>query len=721
MKQLRPPGLLLLLLLALPAGAAESEPPRFHIESVRGDVSYDLKGGVAVITNGVIVRYAEAVLTADNASLNQDTGEVRAQGNVVLTRNGHLWRGEALFYNFKTRQMGADSFRVGLAPFFAEGQSVFADQTNQLIRATQAYVTTDDVADPGYRIRGKTMTVVPGRYAEFKNATLYLGSVPVFFWPYYRHNLGQQAHKLTPGYRSAYGPYLLYTYTPNWGSNFVTEFHVDYRAKRGVGVGPTVTYDLGSAGHGKLDYYFAHDNEPGTNDTTGLPIDPNRHRLAFQHDVTLATNFYGKAVVNYQSDPQFIRDFFESEYNRNPMPGSFVDATRFWPNYSLSVLAQPKVNDFFDTVERLPDVKLTAARQQLGPVPVFYEGESSVGWFRNETNGTPPYSAWRADTFHQLLYPQTLFGWLNLTPRVAGRFTHYSEADGDGATTTDADRWIFNTGAELSFKASRVWRNATNRLFDVNGLRHIVEPMFNYSYTPTPNKRPLELPQFDALLPSLRPQPIDFPRFNSIDSIDSENTLRLGLRNKFQTRRAEGIDSLVDWDLFVDWRLDPRADQQTFGDLMSAMDIKPRSWLTFNSEVRYGVSDGVLREANHTFYIQPGTAWSVAFGHRYFRQDPTYGINSEDNLFTSSVYLRLNENWGFRASHRFEATDGTLEEQIYSLYRDLRSWTAALSFRVREDRTGPSDFGVAVTFSLKAFPSFGLGDVADRPTTLLGY
>ena len=62
-----------------------------------------------------------------------------------------------------------------------------------------------------------------------------------------------------------------------------------------------------------------------------------------------------------------------------------------------------------------------------------------------------------------------------------------------------------------------------------------------------------------------------------------------------------------------------------------------------------------------------------------------------------------------------------MEEQSYSLYRDFRSWTGALTFRVRDRRTaGPKDYTIAVTFSLKAFPRFGLGDDSNKPTLLLG-
>jgi hypothetical protein len=257
-------------------------------------------------------------------------------------------------------------------------------------------------------------------------------------------------------------------------------------------------------------------------------------------------------------------------------------------------------------------------------------------------------------------------------------------------------------------------------LLDVTELRHIIEPSVNYVYVSTPSRAPRQLPQFDAELRSLRLLPIDFPDYNSVDSIDSQNTLRFGLRNKLQTKRAEGIDNLLNWGLYTDWRLKPRPDQSTFADLYSDLDLKPRSWLTINSETRLSLNEGQMRMANHTATFTPNETWSWKIGHRYLREDPAFGLESGNNLVLSSFYYRFNENWAIRFTHHFEARDGTMEEQYYTLYRDLRSWTAALTLRFRSNRQGPDDFTVALTFSLKAFPRFRLGQDRDEPSYLLG-
>ena len=305
------------------------------------------------------------------------------------------------------------------------------------------------------------------------------------------------------------------------------------------------------------------------------------------------------------------------------------------------------------------------------------------------------------------------------------------------------DRSVFNAGVELSFKASSTWANASSSLLDVDGLRHIVQPLANYIYVPEPDKRPWELPQFDRELQTLRLRPIDFPDYNSIDNIDSRNVVRLGIRNRLQTKRNGQVDDLLNWELFTDWRLETNEGESRFNDIYSDLELKPRSWLLLGSEVRFDPNDRLLNEANHTISLLPNDRWSWTLGHRYLRDlspdelrerypyDPFFRQKIDgkwrwgndrrwgNDLLFSRFYYRLNEEWGFRMIHQFEASDGTMEEQSYSVYRDFTSVTAGLRFRLRDHRSGKDDFSVSLVFSLKAMPSVGLGNDSNRLETRL--
>ncbi len=711
-------------LLLLGGMLCAGEPEVIELRSLgdEGEFEYDEATGEASSPDGVEIRYGDARLTARRVRFHRVTGEVLAEGDVQLIRGGELWSADRLRYNFLTRTLGSDHFRAGMTPFFAGGDGLGGSLTNQIHSATNAFVTLDDYSRPAYRVRARTLTFVPGKYLEARGATLMLGRVPVFYLPRYRHYFDRNPNRfeVKPGFRSVYGPYLLTAYHWAPGTNLETSVRLDLRQRRGVGAGLELRGNLGAWGTNDLTTYYTYDHEAGTN-ALSETLDPHRWRVRLGHSAFLRTNLVFRGLLHAQSDEYVVRDFLERQHRENPQPQSHANLNQLWSNFSLDVLAQGQLYDFYETVERLPDIKLTGTRQQLGGAPFYYESESSAAYLRRRFahDVTPHYAAFRADTYHQLLLPQTVWGWLYLTPRAGGRFTWYSEQEGEGTVLDSEHRWVFNTGAEVSTKASRLWQGARSRLLEVDGLRHIVEPSVNYVFVPDPSVEPARLPQFDYELDSFRLLPVDYPEYNAIDAINSQHAIRFGLRNRLQTRRAAGLENLAHWALLLDWRLDPRPDQRTYGDLYSELELRPRSWLLLSSEIRYDLNETTLRMAHHTLSLEPGERWSWRFGHRYLLEVPGQGPDSGNNLFISSLRFKLNEDWSFRAVQYFEARDGNLDEQFYVVQRDFRSWTGALVFRMRNPRVGSEDYTVGVMLSLKASPRYSLNSDRDYHHSLL--
>ena len=740
----RAPAIFLLVLFAalFPVIVRAQQEPGWEVEALNqimpgappGGVTYDMASGMAIGTN-VFVKYGAATLMADSATVNWQSGEVLADGHVRIESGDQIWVGEHIRYNFKTHQMQSAEFRTGKPPVFAAGRELSGDISNKTYNARHVFVTTDDVSHPAIRVHASRIKIVPGKYVEMWNAVLFMDGVPSFYFPFYRRSLGEHANNFNflPGDSSAYGPYLLSTYT--WYLDDVADggLRLDYREKRGVGTGPELNLHLDRWGEAAFKYYYVHDQEPNQS-TNNLPlfgnIPQNRQWFYFTYQATPFTNLNVKSMVNYQSDPLVLHDFAEGAYTANPQPNTFTEVDKYWENWDLDAETTPRINTFFDQVERLPDVKLTGFRQQILDTPFYYESESSAGYYRKmfaDTNNPalPYYSAARADTYHQLLLPWTFFGWLNVAPHAGGRFTYYSEESGPGATDEETYRKIFDTGTEVSFKVSRLWVGATNSLLDIDGLRHIIEPSVNYVFVPRPSTLPPQLPQFDTQLPSLLLLPVQFPDYNDIDAIGSENVIRFGLRNTLQTKRAGQLDTLLDWNLMLDWNLRPNSQtnfiflqpQKTFNDLYSKLSFRPRPWITLESQLRYDIDAGELNMTFHQLAFTPNDRWSWGVGHWYLR---SAFLGTGENFITSTMFYRLNDNWGLRATHDFDAQSGRLQGQYYTLYRDFRSWTGAVTFRVQDNGVGPTDYTVAFTFSLKANPHYHLGQDTVEPDHLVG-
>ena len=96
------------------------------------------------------------------------------------------------------------------------------------------------------------------------------------------------------------------------------------------------------------------------------------------------------------------------------------------------------------------------------------------------------------------------------------------------------------------------------------------------------------------------------------------------------------------------------------------------------------------------------------------------GTWTENNYVTSTFFVRVSDNWSVRATHNFNSDTGRLQEQFYTLYRDLRSWTGAVTFRVQDNVGSTTDFTIAFQLSLKASPSSHVGDDVVNRERLVG-
>ncbi len=236
-----------------------------------GIVEVSETGDIVTATN-FYVKYGDTFLTADSGTIHPQSGEIEADGRVRIEQAGGLWVGEHINYNFKTHQMRSEQFRTGKPPVFAAGRDLQGDISNKVYSARNILVTTDDVSDPAVYVRASRMRMVPGQYIEAWNAVVFLDGVPAFYYPYYQRNLGPHANNFNfqPGYRSAFGPYLLGTYS--WWLNDTMDgvVHADYRERRGVGAGPDLNLHLDRWGDVMFKYYYLHDQTPNSSEGTNI-------------------------------------------------------------------------------------------------------------------------------------------------------------------------------------------------------------------------------------------------------------------------------------------------------------------------------------------------------------------------------------------------------------------------------------------------------------------
>ncbi len=394
------------------------------------------EGGVGIAEGNVQIHYGDVSIYTNYAEYNPDTRDVLLIGDVRIYTADNLFTGQRALYNLESKQIRALEFQGENFPLRFRALSLRAPSLSEF-RVTDALFTTDDSSEPDFRIKARSVRIYPDSRVIFSNTTVYIGNVPVFWFPYlfaYTNNTGFQ---FRPGYDSRWGYFLLtgYSFPIGTGGKVLGTVNADYRTELGFGTGFDAVFQFGKddRSFGNFRSYYAYDINP--EDQVGGPGEPpesgdhDRYRITFQNRLFVTDDIYATFDINKLSDIDFLEDYFPNEFRVDPQPDTYISLTKWSEFYTLTLLTRFRVNDFFQTTERLPELALDIKQHQIFGLPVYYDGETSAGNYRRLfPDGTidPNYESARFDTFHQLSYPKTYFGWLSLIPRVGVRGTYYS-------------------------------------------------------------------------------------------------------------------------------------------------------------------------------------------------------------------------------------------------------------------------------------------------------
>ncbi|MGC2353278.1 MAG: hypothetical protein WA496_07775, partial [Candidatus Udaeobacter sp.] len=597
--------------------------------------------------------------------------------------------------------------------------------------------TTHDSARPDFHLHARKIRIYEKDRVIMQYVTAYIGNVPVFWWPYLYQSLNETfSFTVSPAYLSSWGPSLLTQVTFPITDNIHGRLRLDYFGRRGPAIGfdPVIDYGKDDNSQARLKTFYIQDQNPNLNQTT-VPrqnVPTGRYRLSLEDRTNFSDDIYGIANTTKLSDQYVMQDFYQGEFQIDPVPDNVVALTKANPFFTITGIARFQANEFFTTTERLPEVVLDIKRHALFGGPIFYEGESGFADLQlqfPQGAGFENYGTTRLDTFHQLTYPNTYFGWLSIVPRVGYRGTYYGKTWDLGSTTFvppsnplvpdfilpppttanpvkfdgDTFRSVFNTGAEASFKISRTWENVQSRAVGLDGLMHVIQPFTDFSYVKEDGPNPTSILEFDRFEPSTQLRAIDFPQFTTIDSIDSWTVWRVGVRNRLETRRDDQTITWLELDTFLDVNFENPYDRTDYSNFFNNLRFTPLPWMSFTINSQVPAFAKGFTEVNTFASVQPVANLQLSFGHRYLNDNPFFQNSS---LFVVGGYYRLNDNWGVGVQEQYEATTRILEEQRYSIYRDLSSWVASFGGVIR-DNSGVNEYGVLFTITLKAFPKFG--------------
>ncbi|MDP3804171.1 MAG: hypothetical protein Q8Q87_01310 [Candidatus Omnitrophota bacterium] len=694
----------LILALSSFAGAEEKIPGQFSTKEpivVNGDkVEYFHEKKQVDGSGNISITYKDVLLTCDKITVYLDTKESIAEGNVRVTQKDAYFTGDKMNYNFDTRKGTILNGYVNAKPFYGKAKEVDKLANKDQANLNYGYITTCDLAKPHYRVQSKEVKIYLNDKVVAKHIFFYVGNVPILYFPYYVQPLNEKKSHITviPGRSREWGYYALTAYRYYLDDKNRGDLLLDYRAKKGLGVGVNHYYYSKDIGEGALKFYYTRENDIPAYYPTGQIRSRYRWQVRHRWDMGEETDTFATVEFNRLSDRDVIKDYFYKEYEElGSMPDNYISFLTQKRDYSSEFLIRGRFDKFYDVVERLPEYRIDIPNYRLlRDMPVYHQAYASASYLNHTFDNTAAYpgrkdlSAVRVDTYNRLSYAARLFRAISVTPYAGVEETYYSRNRwGD----TNLVRGAFNAGVDNSIKFYKIYEVQTNALgLNINNLRHIITPTANYFYTHQPTISPDNLNQFD-----------------SIDAVDTRNGVSLGLENRLQTKRLEG-DQMKSVDLAT-LRIDTNymfrlksnnwdLKYDKFDKINFALELVPYSWAYLQAKVTVNPKLPTVENESIDLVASGGDKWSLAVSNRYENVE-----TGTSNLVTMDGMYKISEKWKVRAYERFNARKGYLEEQEYTISRDLHCWIAEFVFNVKSNQ----DMSFWFVMHLKAFPSYPVG------------
>jgi hypothetical protein len=338
--------------------------------------------------------------------------------------------------------------------------------------------------------------------AQMRDVRLKSEGMTVFYWPFMRSNLERPDMPLKSvriGNDSIWGT----TVESRWylsrllglrepdGTNGT--FDLDYLSKRGVGTGMDVDYAQEDR-LGKISGYLIDDRGEDRLGRVDFrrdlkPPEDLRGRFDWVHRQFMPYNWQVTAGIDYESDENFLESYRRHEFNTDADRETYVHLKRIEDNWGLAFLAKGRINNFADELQEAPTGEYHLTGQSIFDDSMTLYSDTQGGAYR-QLIGKDHATAMNEEVFGfgthrtELDMPMWLGG-IKAVPFVAGT-VGYDERSGfnrslvdgsnPGGDPNDNTVGIGEAGVRASSEYWKTYPDVKSRLWDLDGLRHIVRP-----------------------------------------------------------------------------------------------------------------------------------------------------------------------------------------------------------------------------------------------------
>ena len=685
--------------------AVEGVPIDIFADDIDTWIEKDVR--IVVATGNVRIKKDSETLSADNVILylslekgkegelpKQVYEDLYAEGNVTLRRGKDVMIADKIFKNIKgNKGIFVNSiYRSTLpdveTPIYIHGEEI-KDRGKGLYEAKNGSFSTCSYGHPHFRFQASNVRLFKTDEHSIVTAqknVFHAGNIPLIYLPYLSFDIKRESTLLENwefGSTSRFGRFVktdwdIYSiaFDEKLGDWSDLTLNLDYLSLRGPAVGLDFEY-------GKKDFfgymhtYYIRDEEDF--DINDVPIETrNRGHFLWRHRQHLKDGWRADVEVSYVNDRSFFREYYYNEFKNEKDRETIFYLRKASDNKGITFLAEKQLKSYDMLVdshrlnrtnESLPELKYRIIGEPLWNDRLNFTSETELAYLDRVFDRISPLKAEeeylgrgasftaervfdrvpvrlepeetiRFDTDNIINAPFRFFG-VRFNPFAGIRLTGYSESVKVNPVTLENDgsgsprgRIASTMGLNISTTFSRTY-SIYNNFLNINRLRHIMAPEVCFNFMPVVTQDPEDLNQFDR-----------------IDSLDTYQSVVIGLRNRFQTKRGEsGREVPIDFvDFNVEFNFFP-------GD--AGLNRKRDEFVELDLKVRLSDKISLLSERNE-FNLRKGGVDIINFGLNYHSTPKLmlYAGNRFIDSISSSVVFsskyNISEKWHVALFEQFD-------------------------------------------------------------------
>jgi hypothetical protein len=450
-----------------------SLPPGLEID-FQGSFKQTEDGG-AMFTGPVTMVWKESRIQADQLRL-RDGRYVEAEGNVLIVWGQNRIFGSRISYDLD-EERGVIENAIG---YVLDEYLIWAEKIEKIghkkLHLTRATITTCSQPLPYWSFAVSSATVTLERYARMWNVRLRALRAPVIYLPYLVWPVkgDRAAGLLMPEFSNTQerGQAVSLPLFVPLGRSADMTLTGRYYTDAGLMGGAEFRFIPNLKGSGVLGGFYIDDKVDGR----------ERYRFDYRQTQDFRNGFRMVADMGLVSDSEYYTDF-ERDLSLASAPQSLarVEFSRNgkWSSLNVRELRREQLSSSL-VQSTYPEIEWRGRSQKLGKTPFYLAFESSVASIQQQSSVLDA-DYLRGDLAPEMSLPYSPSAWFDVTPRVAYRWTHWTQHEtvATGFQDDGLTRQLWSYGIEIvGPKVYRIFGKSEEQ----SRFKHTIEPRISYGF-----------------------------------------------------------------------------------------------------------------------------------------------------------------------------------------------------------------------------------------------